>query len=64
MRDIYREITSEKCEDCERTTYFTLDQLGKEFDGLVTIHNRAVTYDGNWVCKCGYTNSSVGACRI
>ena len=62
-------ITAEQCEECSRLKEFSLSSLvaqelhvsvqeGK-YDGTFNIH-----YEGEWVCPCGYDNTTIGTCEV
>jgi hypothetical protein len=52
-------ITREECEECNSVKEFTLSALRTQ-DLIVTIKGRVVSYEGTWVCRCGYENSTLG----
>lgn len=59
-------ITTEECEECSAYTDFSLDRLLAQ-DLRVTIElgdyegqGLKISYEGEWVCRCGYDNSSIG----
>jgi hypothetical protein len=61
-------ITGENCEECERTTYFSLNALIAQ--GLIITYvvnsdgNNAVNYEGYWTCQCGHDNTTIGEAEV
>lgn len=61
-------ITTEYCEECECNTEFSINDLIAQ--GLSVTYltnwngNKAVDYEGEWVCRCGYDNSTIGQAEV
>ena len=57
-------ITTEECEECSAYTDFSLDRLLAQGFNVTKVRNPdytiKVSYEGEWVCRCGHDNSSIG----
>ena len=61
-------ITSEYCEECGCDTYFSLnDLIAQDLRVTYVVNadgNNAVDYEGDWTCRCGYDNSTIGQAEV
>ena len=61
-------ITTENCEECGFDTEFSLnDLIAQDLSVTYVVNffgNNAVDYEGEWVCRCGYDNSTIGQAEV
>lgn len=62
--DKYQVITSEVCEECNYTQYFSLADLERSMS-QVTLNDGSLSYEGWWNCnQCNFDNSCVSEVSI